>query len=66
MSDKTCPYFGIAPASFMSMEYCKLKSNEKGLAEDYNFVACTSDKWELCPIILARQRRRLEKELNGF
>jgi hypothetical protein len=65
MPDKNCPYLEIAPPSFMSMEYCKLKSDEKNPAS-YNFVACTSDKWELCPIILRRQRRRLEDELDKF
>jgi hypothetical protein len=65
MSDKNCPSFGIAPATFMSMEYCKIKSDEKNPAS-YNFVACTSDKWELCPIILKKQRKNLEKELGGF
>jgi hypothetical protein len=66
MSDKTCPYFGIAPASFMRMGYCKIKSNEKDLTADYHFVACTSNEWDLCPIILDRQRKKLEKELEGF
>jgi len=65
MSDKHCPYFGIAPATFMKKEYCKLKSDEKNPA-NYNFVACNYDKWELCEIILERQRKRLEKELDGF
>ena len=65
MSDKNCPYLRIAPASFMSMKYCKLKSEEKNPA-NYNFVACTSDKWEICEVITRRQRKRLENELNQF
>jgi hypothetical protein len=65
MVDKNCPYFAIAPATFMKMEYCKIKSDEKNLAS-CNFVACNSDKWEFCPIILKKQRKKLEKELNGF
>jgi hypothetical protein len=62
MGDKNCPYFGIAPATFMRMEYCKLQSNEDN-PENYHFVACTSDKWELCEIIL---KKKLEKELDEF
>ena len=61
MGDKNCPYFGIAPASFMSMEYCKLKSDGTS-----RFFACNSNEWGLCNIILERQRKNLEKELNGF
>jgi hypothetical protein len=58
--DKTCSYFGIAPPSFMSMGYCKIKS------ENFRFVACNADNWKLCEIILKKQRKGLEKEVNEF
>ena len=50
----------------MAMEYCKLKSHKENLDGSYRFVSCNADNWILCKIILEKQRKDLEKELDRF
>ena len=66
MNDKNCPYIAIAPPSLMNMEYCTLKPHIENPDGSYRYVSCTADNWILCKIILEKQRKDLEKELDRF
>jgi hypothetical protein len=62
MSDRNCPHLACSP--LRNAEYCSLKPHEENPNGNYRFVSCDSDNWELCKLILERQGKILEEELN--